>query len=85
MWKLALRSAGAALLATTLPGAAFAALLQQDRAVHTATQSAAIERFARQIATDVEQDDVGAITAGVFVGSEIVWARRHGCCVLLDR
>ncbi len=76
MWKYALRSAGAALLATTLPGAAVA--LQQGTAVHTATQSAAIERFARQIAADVEQDDVGAITAGVFVGSEIVWADGFG-------
>ena len=76
MWKHALRSAGAALLATTLPGAAVA--LQQGTAVYTATQSAAIEQFARQIAADVEQDDVGAITAGVFVGSEIVWAHGFG-------
>ena len=78
MWKHALRCASVAWLAAIAPGAAVAASLWQDPAVHTATQSAAIERFARQIATDVKQDDVGAITAGVFIGSEIVWAQGFG-------
>ena len=78
MWKRTLRTAAVGLLATALPGAALAASLQQGTAVRAATPSAAIERFARQIAADVAHDDVGAITAGVFVGSEIVWAQGFG-------
>ncbi len=78
MWKHALRCASVAWLAATVPGAAVAASLWQDPAVGTTTQSAAIARFARRIATDVEQDDVGAITAGVFIGGEIVWAQGFG-------
>jgi CubicO group peptidase (beta-lactamase class C family) len=38
----------------------------------------AIARFDSQIATDVEADGVGGITAAVVVGEEVVWAKGYG-------
>jgi CubicO group peptidase (beta-lactamase class C family) len=76
MRKAARPFAALFMLATAVP-ATIAAVAQQ-RAEAPPVQSAAIERFARQMATDVADDDVGGITAGVFVGSEIVWAQGFG-------
>jgi CubicO group peptidase (beta-lactamase class C family) len=65
-------------LAAALPATVAAVTRQRAETAAPSTQSAAIERFARQIAADVTDDDVGGITAGVFVGGEIVWARGFG-------
>ena len=46
-------------------------------AQHTASQ-AAIARFEAQIARDVAEDGVGAISAAVVVGAEVQWARGFG-------
>ncbi len=39
---------------------------------------AILAEFSRQIAADVETDDLGGITAGVVVGRDLVWARGFG-------
>jgi CubicO group peptidase (beta-lactamase class C family) len=75
MWRPAQPLAAFVALAATFTAAIPTSPQQRGDAP---AQSAAIERFGRQIAEDVERDDVGGITAGVFVGSEIVWARGFG-------
>ncbi len=42
------------------------------------TWDEAIDAFAARIGADVEADDVGSITAGVFLESEVIWARGFG-------
>lgn len=37
-----------------------------------------LERFATQLATDVDRDDVGGIAAGVMVDGGLVWAQAFG-------
>jgi CubicO group peptidase (beta-lactamase class C family) len=37
-----------------------------------------ISEFALTVATEVEQDGIGGITAGVVVGSDVVWKRGFG-------
>ncbi len=41
-------------------------------------RDAAITRFARDLAADVRADDVGGITAAVFQGERMIWARGFG-------
>lgn len=43
-----------------------------------AQDSDAIDAFTRQIAADVQADDVGGITAAVFKGDQVLWARGFG-------
>lgn len=38
----------------------------------------AVERFSRHLASDVETDDVGGISAGLVVDGDLVWARGFG-------
>ena len=78
MWKSARQLATMSAVAAALPTAILAAPLQQTEGARGQLQSAAIERFAGQIAEDVARDDIGGITAGVFVGGETVWARGFG-------
>ena len=78
MWKSARQLATMSAVAAALPTAILAAPLQQTEGGRGQLQSAAIERFAGQIAEDVARDDIGGITAGVFVGGETVWARGFG-------
>ena len=37
-----------------------------------------IDAFARQVAADVEADGIGAITAAVFKGDQVLWAQGFG-------
>ncbi len=78
MWKSARQLATMGAVAAALPTAILAAPLQQTEGGRGQLRPAAIERFAGQIAEDVARDDIGGITAGVFVGSETVWARGFG-------
>ena len=78
MWKPARQLATMSAVAAALPTAILAVPLQQIEGGRGPLQSAAIERFAGQIAEDVARDDIGGITAGVFVGGETVWARGFG-------
>ena len=71
------------LIAIIISAAAFPATVlsvhaQDSRTTGEGIQSPAIERFAQRIAEEVAADDVGGITAGVFVGSRVVWARGFG-------
>ncbi len=60
--------------------------LAQDRAVPSAPTSSdlpqgwtgTLERFASQLAVDVDDDDVGGITGAVTRGDEVVWAQGFG-------
>ncbi|MFQ6046655.1 MAG: serine hydrolase domain-containing protein, partial [Gemmatimonadales bacterium] len=38
----------------------------------------AVERFAGQLESDVQQDGIGGITAGVVMGDRLVWAKGFG-------
>ena len=44
----------------------------------TAQNQDVIDAFARQIAADVETDGIGAITAAVFKGDQVLWAQGFG-------
>jgi CubicO group peptidase (beta-lactamase class C family) len=44
----------------------------------TAQSQDVIDAFARQLAADVEADDIGAITAAVFKGDQVLWAQGFG-------
>jgi CubicO group peptidase (beta-lactamase class C family) len=44
----------------------------------TGAWEAALADFARTLATDVEADSLGGITAGVVVGRDLVWAQGFG-------
>lgn len=44
----------------------------------TAQSQDVIDAFARQVAADVEADDIGAITAAVFKGDQVLWAQGFG-------
>jgi CubicO group peptidase (beta-lactamase class C family) len=70
------RAAGVAIAALSVT--AVTGHAQETARVRPTIHSPAIERFARQIAEDVSADSVGGITAGVFVGSRIVWAQGFG-------
>lgn len=59
------------LAVTFLPGAARA----QDL---TCANRRAVERFPAAIQSDVEQDGIGGITAGVMMGDRLVWAKGFG-------
>ena len=78
MWKSVRQLATMSAVAAALPTAILATPVQQTDGGRGQLQSTAIERFAGQIAEDVARDDIGGITAGVFVGGETVWARGFG-------
>jgi len=44
----------------------------------TAQNQDVIDAFARQVASDVEADGIGAITAAVFKGDQVLWAQGFG-------
>ena len=44
----------------------------------TAQSQDVIDAFARQVAADVEADGIGAITAAVFKGDQVLWAQGFG-------
>lgn len=52
-------------------------LFSLAQAQHTPFESA-IARFEAKLATDVANDSLGAITAGVFVGNTVVWKKGFG-------
>jgi len=68
------RTLGALLLTTVAASYADAAAHAQQQI----SRAAVIESFRARIASDVEADATGGITAAVVVGNEIVWAEGFG-------